>query len=57
MPTFLEGVAAGASRVGLKLWLLDTHSEAYAGFLAMADRDGQVRTLCRHAGIDLLTRP
>ena len=55
MPAFLQGVAAGAGRVGLKLWLVDTGSPDHAGFLAVAGRDGQIRTLCRHAGIDLLT--
>lgn len=54
MPAFLQHVAIGAWRVGLKLWLVDTRADNYAGFLTTADRDAQVRALCRHAGIDLI---
>ena len=57
MPVFLQHVAIGAWRVGLKLWLVETRSDSHAGFLAMADRDSQVQTLCRHAGIKLLPQP
>lgn len=53
MAAFLSSVHNAAAELGMKLWMIDTRSDFYQGFLTPVALEDSVRDLCRQCEIKL----